>query len=150
VQTELPVRLRPSALAALFILLAHGATLLLVFRLPIGPLLHYGAAIVIAFSAAWGITRVAFLRGPGAVRAFRVTADRRVDVQEAGGGTTRCKVMDSTVVAGFLTIIHLYAEEGPQLPWRLRTVLILPDMLPADEHRRLRVLLRMGTARNAA
>jgi hypothetical protein len=84
------------------------------------------------------------------VRTFRVTADRRVDVEEAGGGTTPCKVMDSTVVAGLLTIIHLYAEESPRLPWRLRTVLILPDMLPPDELRRLRVLLRMGSVRDAA
>jgi len=33
---------------------------------------------------------------------------------------------------------------------RLRTIAILPDMLPADDFRRLRLLLRLGRSTTAA
>jgi hypothetical protein len=137
-----PVRvsLTPSLAAAVIIALLALATCIIVAMLPVEP-----AAIglaVIAISV-WAIDRihvVALRRGPRAIRRFELRGDLTLVVVTGDGKACAGRVhRDSYVGARLSTIVW-----QPYGRWRRRAILLLPDMLPADDFRRLRVLLRYG------
>lgn len=105
------------------------------------------ALVSIAFAvtaiAAWTLDRirvVAWRRGPRAVRGFELRGDLTLIVVSGDGAACAGRVhRDSYVGARLSTIVW-----RPYGRWRSRTILLLPDMLPADDFRRLRVLLRYG------
>jgi hypothetical protein len=127
--------LASAAIAALAL-----ATALIVATLPLDPLL---AGLALLAIAAWGIDRVQVVglrHGPRAVRSFELRGDLTLVVVSGDGTATAGPVRrDSYVGARLSTIVW-----RPFGRWRSRTILLLPDMLPADEFRRLRVLLRYG------
>jgi hypothetical protein len=137
-----PVRvsLHRSTIASAAIAALALATSMVVAILPLDPLLAGVAFIAIA---AWAIDRmqvVALRQGRRAVRSFELRGDLTL-VVVAGDGAARAGRVhrDSYVGARMSTIVW-----RPYGRWRTRTILLLPDMLPADEFRRLRVLLRYG------
>ncbi len=75
-----------------------------------------------------------------AVVAIVLGADRNIAVIERSGRRTDGVVQDDSYVGSALTTI-VWRSAGAR---RSRTIAILPDMLPAEEFRRLRVLLRLG------
>ena len=137
-----PVRvtLVPSVFGALVLGALGLTTCLVVSMLPLHPLV---AAPCIAAIAAWTIERicvVALRAGPRAVRGFELRGDLTVVVVTGDGTAWAGRVhRDSYVGARLTTIVW-----RPFGRWRLRTIVLLPDMLPADGFRRLRVLLRYG------
>ena len=135
-----PVRvsLAPSLLAAALIGLPAGGTAIVVATLPLPPFL---LALALAAVCAWAWERVcvvALRRGAHAVRGFELRGDLTI-VVASGDGTARAGRVhrDSYVGAALSTIVW-----RPYGRWRMRTILVLPDMLPRDDFRRLRVLLR--------
>jgi hypothetical protein len=74
------------------------------------------------------------------VRSFELRGDLTV-VVVSGDGTARAGRVhrDSYVGARLTTIVW-----RPYGRWRTRAIVLLPDMLPPDAFRRLRVLLRYG------
>jgi toxin CptA len=137
-----PVRvtLVPSVFGAVLLGALGLATCLVVSTLPLHPLV---AAPCIAAIAAWIIERicvVALRAGPRAVRSFELRGDLTVVVVTGDGTACAGRVhRDSYVGARLTTIVW-----RPYGRWRVRTIVLLPDMLPADGFRRLRVLLRYG------
>jgi toxin CptA len=137
-----PVRvtLVPSVLGAILLGALGLATCLVVSTLPLHP---WVAAPSIVAIAAWTIERicvVALRAGPRAVRSFELRGDLTVVVVSGDGTACAGRVhRDSYVGARLTTIVW-----RPYGRWRLRTIVLLPDMLPADGFRRLRVLLRYG------
>jgi hypothetical protein len=93
--------------------------------------------------ALWAVDRVRVIglrQGPRAVRGLELRGDLTVLVVNGNGGACAGRVhRDSYVGARLSTIVW-----RPFGRWRTRTILILPDMLPAADFRRLRVLLRYG------
>jgi hypothetical protein len=91
----------------------------------------------------WAVDRihvVALRNGPRAVRHFVVRGDLTVIVVTGDGNTVAGRVhRDSYVSARLSTLVW-----RPFGRWRSRAILLLPDMLPAQDFRRLRVLLRYG------
>ena len=137
-----PVRVslaRSTIASAAIAALALG-TSLIVATLPLDPLLVGCALIAIA---AWAIDRVQVVglrQGPRAVRSFELRGDLTLVVVSGDGTASAGRVRrDSYVGARLSTIVW-----RPYGRWRSRTILLLPDMLPAEEFRRLRVLLRYG------
>jgi len=137
-----PVRvsLAPSVTASALIAALALGTCGVVGTLPLnGP----ACALVVALIVLWAVERVrvvALRLGPRAVRGIELRGDLTVLVVSR----------DGTVGAGR---VHRDSYVGPRLStivwrpfgrWRLRAIILLPDMLPAADFRRLRVLLRYG------
>ena len=138
----LQIEFRPSRIASAVTLVGVVATSALIAWLPAEPwyrflgvtaLGAYGIALV----RAWGqrATR-------RAVVAIVLGADRHIAVIERSGRRIEGEVQDDSYVGSALTTIVWRGEGGR----RSRAIAILPDMLPAEDLRKLRVLLRLGRA----
>ena len=137
-----PVRvaLAPSLVASSLITALGCATCIVVSTLPLdAPLLALAVVAIVAWAA--DRVRVVALRvGPRAVTSFELRGDLTLVVMNGQGSARAGRVhRDSYVGARLSTIV--WRPFGRR---RLRTILILPDMLPASDFRRLRVLLRYG------
>lgn len=116
------------------------STCMVIATLPLEPAAIGLANIVVIV---WGIDRihvVALRHGPRAVRQFELRGDLTVVVVTGDGNARAGRVhRESYVGARLSTLVW-----RPFGRWRSRTILLLPDMLPADDFRRLRVLMRYG------
>ena len=87
-----------------------------------------------AAALAWiGLFALAALRSARAARVVRIDLERMVEVEGVAG-----RVRDGSFVAPWLVVVRW----RPERAWRDRSLLVAPDMLGADDFRRLRVLLR--------
>jgi hypothetical protein len=75
-----------------------------------------------------------------AILGVELDSDRTVRLTERTGRRIDGMVQPDSYVGSLLTTL-VVRPDGKR---RLRTVAILPDMLPADDFRRLRLLLRLG------
>ena len=138
--TSLPVALKASRLAAALIFVAIVATAALVAWLPGSPWLR-GAAVIALGVYGTRLQRTWAQRSAGrAIVGFSLKQDLTVTLVEGGGRHVEGRVLDDSYVGALLTtlVVRVPPERWP------RTVAILPDMLPPDEFRRLRVQLRLG------
>lgn len=134
------VVLSPSTSALALIASLALATCGVVASLPI-ELAASGLAVLAI--GVWAIDRalvVALRRGPRAVRSLELRGDLTVLVVTGDGRVCAGRVhRDSYVGARLSTLVW-----RPYGRRRARAILLLPDMLPTDDFRRLRVLLRYG------
>jgi hypothetical protein len=114
-----------------FITLGAVATAALVACLPLALELQAGA---LAWVAAASLRALRRLR-PGL--RLRVDHGGAIEIGDDGGS-----IRKGSFVAPWLAVVHW----RPQGAWLDRTVLVAPDMLPAEDFRRLRLLLRWGAA----
>ena len=77
-----------------------------------------------------------------AIIGIELDADRAVRLTERTGHCIEGVVQPDSYVGALLTTL-VVRPDGKR---RLRTIAILPDMLPTDDFRRLRLLLRLGHA----
>lgn len=118
-------------------------TAVLTLALPLSGASTAMALVAIVGSAAWEIRRCA---GRGVPACVEVDGDRRVRVVARDGQSDAGAILDASYVGAWLTTIVWRADEAPW--WQpARAVLVLPDTLPADDFRQLRVLLRYGVPR---
>ena len=137
-----PVRvsLSPSIIASTAIALLALATAAVVWVLPVDPAVTSLALVAIGVWAFDRIEVVALRRGRRAVRRFELRGDLTLVVVTGDGKVRAGRVHpDSYVGARLSTIVW-----RPFGRWRRQAILLLPDMLPAEDFRRLRVLLRYG------
>ncbi len=89
--------------------------------------------------------------GRGLPALVHLGADRRLTVTGQDGRSTSGVVRTESYVGPRLTIVVWRADARPGR-WcrKSATLLVLPDMLPPEEFRQLRVLLRYGRAQAAA
>ena len=137
-----PVRVvfSTSTTALALIALLALATCAIIATLPFEP-----AAIALATIGVvtWAVDRiyvVALRQGPRAVRQLELRGDLTVIVVNGDGAPCAGRVRNESYVGARLTTL-VWRPFGR---WRSRTILVLPDMLPAQDFRRLRVLLRYG------
>ena len=83
--------------------------------------------------------------GRGMPALMHVGNDRRMTVTDCEGCSHPGTILDDTFVGAWLTTI-VWRRDG--LPWwhPASAIVVLPDMLPPDDFRRLRVALRYGRA----
>src|ERR1700694_5234464 len=81
-----------------------------------------------------------------AIIGIELDADRAVRLTERTGHCIEGVVQPDSYVGALLTTL-VVRPDGKR---RLRTIAILPDMLPTDDFRRLRLLLRLGHAATTA
>ncbi len=128
----------PSPLAGAAIGIAALATLVVALALPMPPLAQAMLGAVILAWAGSTLRSAALRRGSGGVVALHLGADRLVVVRHADGRSIAGHLRSATHVSALLTTIAW----RPDGAWRTRAILVLPDMLPAEDFRRLRILLR--------
>jgi hypothetical protein len=131
---------RPSRLAAIFIAATSSATAALMVAQPLPPWLAIAAVMAIVALAIAGWRRCS---GHGVPALLHVGIDRRVTVTDRKGRSCNGAILDDSYVGARLTTI-VWRPDGVSA-WRpAKSLLMLPDMLAADDFRRLRVLLRYG------
>jgi hypothetical protein len=136
----LRVELKRSRLAIAFVCAGTIVTMSLIAWLPGDAALR---AIAVLIAGAHGLVslRVWGLRtSPRSIVAIEVGADNHVVLTERGGGRIAGHVAADSYVGPSLTTL-VVRREGAR---RSRATAILPDMLPGEDFRRLRVLLRLG------
>ncbi len=132
---------RPSRVAAVAFTLAAVVTTGVVLALPLGVpgRLAALAAAVVAIDA-----RLRALRR-GVPALIHLGLDRRIAVTRRDGRTVEGRVLPASYVGARVVSVAWRPDGWPW--WRpAPALLLLPDMLGADDHRQLRVVLRYGRA----
>lgn len=132
------VVLQPSRTVGIAIGIASFASLAIALALDLPAWQHVAIATCVLAWAALAFRRHALLRGRSAVNQVRVAGDLVLVAHRVDGALVAGHVRSSTYVGAALTSI-VWRPDGA---WRSRAILIVPDMLPADDFRRLRVMLR--------
>ena len=140
-----PIRisLGPSLIACVAQSCVAVGTVAVLSTLPLHPALLAVGFVALAAWVAHRIWSVGLKRGRSTIRELRVHDDRTVVATSVSGERFAGHVQDASYVGAYVTTLVLRVK-GSRCA---RSVLILPDMLPAEDFRRLRVLLRY--ARNA-
>ena len=132
------VVLRASRVAGTAIGMLAAATIALTLATPLPPAPQMAAVVAIIVWAGLAFYGDALHRGRYAVTEVRLAPDLILVAYMADGRLVAGHVRASTYVGSWLTTI-VWRPDGAR--WS-RTILLLPDMLPADDFRRLRVMLR--------
>jgi hypothetical protein len=133
-------------MASVLICVACLATCALVAWLP-GPAALRGVSVIgIGAYAILTLRHWATRSASRAIIGVELDADRAVRLIERTGRHIEGMVQPDSYVGAWLTTL-VVRPDGKR---RLRTLAILPDMLPAEDFRRLRLLLRLGHAATAA
>jgi hypothetical protein len=131
---------RPSRIGCAFVAATCAMTAVLIgsVPLPIGTAIPASAMVLaVLFS---GLRRCT---GRGVPALLHVGIDRRITVTGRDGRSRAGTILDDSCVGAWLTTIVWRADGAPW--WRpARAIVVLPDTLPEDEFRRLRVVLRYG------
>ncbi|HET7401956.1 MAG TPA: protein YgfX [Usitatibacter sp.] len=134
------IELQYSRAALAFVIVAASATVAVALLLPVSLALRTALASLACALGLEAARRTAFQLGPHGVRRFTVQRDGTIEVEAASGSHRVGVLRPGSFVAPWLTVMR-WRPAGAR---RDRTVAILPDMVAAEEFRRLRVLLRWG------
>ncbi|MCC7325574.1 MAG: hypothetical protein IT521_02060 [Burkholderiales bacterium] len=121
------------------------ATLGVVFALPLPPWQPPALCVMVVGWALAAFRVAALRRGAFAVTELRLAPDLLLVAHMGDGRLVAGHVRSATYVGEWLTSI-VWRPDGAR--WS-RTVLIVPDMLPAEDFRRLRVMLRYARSAEA-
>jgi len=132
------VVLSPSRIAGAGIGVLAAATIALTIVLPVQPLHQMAMIVAVVAWAAWAFQVDALHRGRFAVTEVRLAPDLMLLVCMGDGRLVAGQVRASTYTGAWVTTI-VWRPDGRR--WA-RALLVLPDMLPAEDFRRLRVMLR--------
>ena len=138
----LPVRIALTASRRAFALISLlGAfACAVIATLPVDAALRGLAMLAVLVWTGDRIHVVAMRRGPRALRCIELRAELQLTVAAGDGSRRRGQVRADSYVGARITTI-VWKPDGARFA---RAILVLPDMLPADDFRRLRVLLRYG------
>ena len=137
------VVLAPSRIAGACIGVLAAATIALSLAMPLEPWLQAVLVVALVAWAAASFHVAALHRGRHAVTEIRVAPDLMLVACMGDGHLVAGYVRAATYVGPSMTTI-VWRPDGRRVS---RTILVLPDMLPAEDFRRLRIMLRY--ARNA-
>ena len=138
----LKVELGRSRLAAAFVFVSHVATASLLAFAPGDAMFRAAAVVAIGAHALRALRIWALQSAARAVVGVELTADRRVVLVERCGHRCEGQVRAESYVGERITTLVM-RPDGARVS---RAIAILPDMLPEEDLRRLRVLLRYGDA----
>lgn len=142
----LQIELSPSRLATGLVAGIAAATIVALCTLP----LHWAVLAPSAIAVlAWAVDRIRVVgsrTSPRAVAGLSLTGDRLIVVRYRTGRLAAGFVRSATYVSPSLTSIVWKPDDR----LRSQALLILPDMLPGDDFRRLRVMLRYGRSDSVA
>ena len=135
-----PIRLdfKPSRLLVGILVAAVMGACLIVICMPLDELLKIALCLTALFAASYHILDKGLLRLPNSCIRLVVDEKGKVTVGTGDGTEYEVKVLASSFVASYLTILN-YRIEGK---FRQRSILLLPDNVDAEAFRQFRVWLR--------
>jgi hypothetical protein len=135
----LRIELARSRLAVAFVAAAWLASALVVVVIP-GSMLVRGCAVVaIGAYALWTLRSWAMHAMPGSIVAFQLAPDGAAALFEKDGAQRNGRVQPSSYVGTWLVTLVVRLDGSR---WA-RSIALLPDMMSAEDVRRLRVMLRV-------
>ena len=134
------VRLGRSRLGVAFVVVTYLASAALLAFAPGAAPLRAAAVVAIGAHAVRTLRSWALRTTPAAVVGIEVSADGRAVLIERDGRHCEGRVQPASYVGQWLTTL-IVRPDGARVS---RAIAILPDMLPADDLRQLRVLLRVA------
>ena len=139
-QRPVPVEVvvSPSRIAIAWTLALAIATFVVTLTLPFAWWIHIVDAVLLASWTGWKLRELR--RGRHAICRLRVDGDRRILLTRSDGRSMRGRILPSTYVGARLTTL-VWRPSDRQFA---HAECLLPDMLSAEDFRRLRVLLRYG------
>jgi len=137
--TPLSLEIAPSRIMGVWLMLTHTVPLLAWPLLPLPAWQLAPLAAGAGFSLWWHWRRHVVRVHRDAIRQLHWGADRDCRLRLASGRQAAATLLPQAVVLRWLVILHL---RGPGR--QLRHLVILPDMLPSDRFRQLRVRLRIA------
>jgi hypothetical protein len=132
--------LKSSRIAAAVLALATIATAAMLALLPAEPWLRAVGVVVAGGCGLHALRITAAVGASGSIASIELGADRRIVITDRFGRHIAGIVRPESYAGALLTTVVL----RPEGAWRSRALAIWPDTMPADELRRLRVLLRHG------
>jgi hypothetical protein len=136
----LRIELGASRVASALVCVMSLATAVLVAWLPVAAMPRVALVIAIGAYAIVLMRRWATGSGPRAIVGIELDFDRTVCMTERSGARIEGVLQADSYVSAWVTTVVM-RPEGKRL---LRSTTVLPDMLPAEDFRRLRLLLRLG------
>lgn len=136
----LSVGLGRSKLAIAFVVLAYLGTATIIAWLPGAEIYRALAVIAIGAHAVWTLRAWALRSTHDAIVRIEIAADGSIALCQRSGTRREGRLLPSSYVGTWLTTVVVRVD-GLRWP---RSQAILPDMLPAEDLRRLRVLLRVA------
>ena len=121
------------------VLLSATALLLLILllMLPIPLVVRVLAVVWVLYATFRVLSREAWLRRPDSCTALRCDAGRRALLERRDGTQLGGQICGDTLVTPWLVLLNVWIDEGCR-----RSVVVMPDSLPREDFRRLRVMLR--------
>jgi hypothetical protein len=139
-EPALEIGLRRSRWAAAIVAAAAIACVAVAIATGGPPAARVLAATWAACLALEAIHRIALHRGGAGATRIVLRMPRDIEVESGTGAWRAGSIADGCFVAPWLTIVR-WRPAGARFD---RTIVVLPDMIGADEFRRLRVMLRWG------
>jgi hypothetical protein len=136
----LRVTLRSSRIAAALLASATIATAAMLALLPGEPWLRAAGVLIAGACGLHALRTVAAIGINRSIACIELAADRRIVITDRFGRRIAAIVRPESYAGALLTTLVL----RPKGARRSRALAIWPDTMPADERRRLRVLLRHG------
>ena len=128
-----------SRLAVAFVAVAWLASTLVIAVIPGSMLLRGFAVVAIGAYALWTLRSWAVHAMPKSIVAFELAADGAAALFEKGGARRNGRVQASSYVGTWLVTLVVRLD-GSRRSW---SIALLPDMMCAEDMRRLRVMLRV-------
>lgn len=135
--TQVRITLHASRAHFFLLIVSAAISILMIFLLPVATGWRWMGYSMVAGSAAWLLRRdVALLSGRSCI-ALVYGTDRHIDLELRDGEQIAGEVCADTLVSPWLVLLNVATAGHGR-----RSLLLFPDAMPADGHRRLRVLLR--------
>jgi hypothetical protein len=136
---DAPVRITLQASRVhLYLLIASASiSLLIISTLPVEAGWRWVGYLAVSAGAARLFGRDAALQSKRSCIAFVCGKDRHISLELRDGARLSGAVCDDSLVSPWLVLLNVATDGHGR-----RSLLLFPDAMPADDHRRLRVLLR--------
>ena len=141
----LRITFKPSRWLAVYLGVGHIFAIVCLFLVPLPFSLRFLLVGAVLLNLAHALSHQVWHVWPGSIISLQFEHDGMVFFECRNGKIVEAKVLASSFVAPYLTIIVLKTNKA----WFARSVVLLPDMLPRELFRRLRVWLKWRLGRGA-
>jgi len=136
---DAPVRitLHASRVHLSLLIASASISLLIISTLPIGTSWRWVGYLGVSIGTAWLLRRDVALQSKRSCIALVCGKDRHISLELRDGERISGRMCADTLVSPWLVLLNVATADHGR-----RSLLLFPDAMPADDHRRLRVLLR--------
>ncbi len=136
----LNLQLRFSRTLGALLLVAHLASLALVWITPLPGSVQFVICLLLLASCLFYLRRDCLRLAPGSIISLSFNQEGSCSYQVRGGEWFEATLLGSSLVTPWLSVLNFRREAARGM----RSVVLFPDSIDAEDYRKLRVLLRWG------